>query len=172
MIIKKLLEKIKGKEIDVGDIIEINGTEYLVTSIFDDEVFLLDEKTKKEIKKKLLDLKNAKIKSKFSESKDVQSDYSEQFQIAIVPKEEVIVVKQLFGYYTKYPIYITNIDSEIKDKIKTLEKYDVDVTSVTTISGKDDISLQISVNVDSKDLEDTLSFNIILSNGKESIKKI
>jgi len=170
--LKKLIEKIKGKELDVGDVVELNGKEYLVTSIFNDYVFLYDEQTKKEIKKSISDLKNAKIKNKFSEAKDVQSDYSEQFQIAIIPSKEAIVVKQLFGYYTKYPIFITNIDSEIKNKIKTLEKYDIDVTSVTTIGGKDDIALQVTVNVDSKDLEDTLTFNIVLRNGQESVRKV
>jgi hypothetical protein len=173
--IKKIREKSYSvKNIDLGDYVLVGDKWYLVSAIFSsDEIYILDEKSGKEKKISIKLVKDVRKDEKIKEAKDTSVDYSEQFQIAIIPKEEAIVIKQLFGYFTKYPIYIKDqIDEEIRQKIKQIKNYDVDVIAVTTIGGKDDISLQISVNVDSKELDDVLNFNIVLNNGKESVRKV
>ena len=110
---------------------------------------------------------------KVYEAKDTSVDLNKQFQIAIVPDKKAIVVKQLFGYFTKYPIYIDKLDKEIESKIVSLKNgYDIDVINVGTDVVDGDSTLIITVNVDSKDLEDTLQMNIVLSDGKEEVKKV
>jgi len=110
---------------------------------------------------------------KVYEAKDTSIDLNKQFQIAIIPEKKAIVVKQLFGYFTKYPIFIDKLDKDIESKIVTLKNgYDIDVINVGTDINNDVSSLILTVNVDSKDLEDTLQMNIVLSDGKEEVRKV
>jgi len=114
----------------------------------------------------MITLKDLVFKNYLKEQKEDEEkqDLNKNFQVAIIPDKGAVVVKQLFGYTTKYPIFIETKD-ELKDKImNTKSDFDIDLISVEIESGN---ALILTVQVEGNE---SYIFKIRLSNGKESIE--
>jgi len=111
---------------------------------------------------------------KVNEAKDTDTDYNKSFQVAVIPNEKAVVIKQLFNYETKYPIYIKveDKDEEIANKIAQIKNYDIDISDVNVDLSNNNASLILIVNIDSNELDDVLNFKIVLNGDNKDIFKL